>query len=134
MISSQNLDGQPVLKMDSNMLKTLESRMVKLARVEIEKSFAADGLPSSANEEIDITSEASYIGSGLTKLAVIRLKTSVRSSRSSQMFSVTVMGITENELKTVYCYGDFAVNRPISISDGVCGNKIKEVFDVRAVK
>jgi hypothetical protein len=119
LVSSQDAEGVTQAQMNLAFLKKFESYIVE--RITIKKtreSLAAAGYPDAS---VHFTSEATYVESGRTKLAFIRM--SGQHSRS-----IVVAGIVGPELKRVLCIRESDV--PIPVTRGACRDKIHEVFGV----
>ncbi len=118
-VSSQDAEGVTQQNFDINFLKNLEAYTIKRVKQKANEYFASQG---QQNTQLDITSEATYVETGPTKLAVVRLK-------SSESNHVLIVGIVGKELKRVSCIKNSIETIPISY--GVCGDKIGEIFTAK---
>jgi hypothetical protein len=116
-VSSQDAAGVTQQNFDISFLKNLEAYTVERVKLKAKEYLVSQGHP---NAPLDIVSEATYVTSGTTKLAVIRLRGADGSN------NVFIAGIINNELKRVACVRNSLETIPITY--GVCGEKIKEVF------
>lgn len=118
-VTSQDAEGVTTKQMNQNFLKNLETYIVELTKVKINEYLTSKGYP---NTKIHLTSEAVYIQSGPQKIAIIRLK-------GSNSNHVVAVGVTDKELKRITCISNSV--ELVSISYGACGDKIKEVFNIK---
>lgn len=116
-VSSQDAQGVTARDMDINFLRRLEQYTVESIKEKVRKGRAAQGY---SGPDIELTPESVFVEAGANKLAVIRLR------GSDNSFSVFLVGIVGNELKKVVCTQSYP--DPIPITNGPCGEKVKEVF------
>lgn len=125
-VSSQDSEGVTQQNFDLNFLKNLETYTVEGVKVKTKEYLVSQGYPNADVNNVNLTSEATYVESGPMKLAVIRLRASKGSEGSNQ---VLIVGTIGNELKQIVCVRNSTETIPISC--GVCAEKIKEVFGVK---
>lgn len=123
-LASQDADGITQDRMDMVFLKNLEAWTVERFKLRAGEFFASQGRPDAPLA--DITSEATYVETGPTKLAVIRLRSS---AGSSQVFGLFVTGVVGTQLKRVACVRNSPGTIPLSY--GPCGEKVTEVFGAK---
>lgn len=116
-VTSQNSEGATQQNFDINFLSNLEAYTVERVKANTNKALASQGLEPLQS---DITSEAMYVWGGSRKLAVIRLRQPGGSN------SIFISGIIGDEFTRIACVSD--VIESISITSGVCAEKIEEVF------
>lgn len=119
-VTSENSAGATQQNFDINFLNNLEAYTVERVKVNTNKALASQGLEPLQS---DISSEAMYVWGGSRKLAVIRLKQPGGSN------SVFIAGIIGDEFTRIACVGD--VTEAISITSGVCAERIEEVFGTK---
>jgi hypothetical protein len=115
-VSSQDTNGITARDFNPGFLRSLEAYIIQETA---QKMRQANRL-ANPEESDHLASEAVYVEGG-KKLAVIRLQ-----ARSWN--SVAIVGFVNEKLTRVVC--TLALGEPIPISDGLCGVKIKEVFDM----
>lgn len=116
--SSQDAEGVTQDQMSIDFLHNFESYAVERIKVKAEDYLASIGRP---NDQVNLSSEATYVLSGAVKLAVIRI-----SDAGSRQ--VLIAGIVGKELRRVICVRDSVEDIPLSY--GPCAEKVKEVFGV----
>ena len=121
LVKSQAAQGVTQASFDQAFLKMTESWIAERTRVRAKEYLASIGKGS---EEVTLTSEATYLEKGATKLMLIRITGSNGASPS-----ITVIGVVGKEIKRVLCARSSP--GPIPISYGPCGQKISEVFDIK---
>jgi hypothetical protein len=119
LISSQSSEGVKQADMSQAFLKNLETYTVERARKKTEEYLASTG---NAGNKVNVRSEANYIESNGTKLAVIRVTT------QTEFNSVFILGIVGTELKRVLCA--IEVDQAVAISYGECSDAIRRTFGV----
>lgn len=119
LVSSQDAEGLTQSLMNLDFLKMLEDHTVERVKANAKKYLASKGISNSA---VDVRSESTYVQSGATKLAVIRLY------GSDQSRHVFISGLVGSEFRRVACLR--STPEAIPLFYGPCGDKIKEVFGV----
>ena len=109
-VTSQDANGLTAGDFNFGFLRSLEAYISQETRQKMRRSANSDHL----------SSEAVYV-EGTKKLAVIR-------QQMPGWNSVAAVGLVNEKLTRVVC--TLALEEPIPISDGLCGAKIKEVFDM----
>jgi len=117
--SSQDSEGVTQARWDQTFLKNLESYTRERIAQKAKEYLAANGQP---NASVHLESQAVYVESGNSKLAVIRIRGNDGSNQA------LIHGIVGSQLKRVVCVRNSPEQIPISY--GPCGEKVKEVFDV----
>lgn len=113
LVSSQSSDGVTTDNFDVNFLNNLESYTAARLNQKL--------LENASTKNLKVNTSATYVGTGLQKLAIIRVTTN-----GDDTNQVLVFGIVKNELVKVICTRESNIQIPIT--SGVCGNKISEVF------
>jgi len=116
-VGSQDAEGVTQEQLDLNFLNNLEAHTLERVKVKVKDRLMSLGY---SDVEPALTSEATYIQSGKTKLAIIRIK---GNDAGNQVF---ISGIAGAELKRIACIS--ASQTTIPVSYGECGEKIREVF------
>lgn len=116
-VASQDAEGVTQDKLDINFLNNLEAYTLERVKVKTKERLVSLGYPDT---EVNFTSEATYVQSGKTKLAIVRIKSPNAGNQ------VHISGIEGAELKRIGCVTTSQTTIPISY--GKCGEKIKEVF------
>lgn len=116
--SSQDAEGVTQEQMSIEFLRNFENYTVERAKVKAKEYLASIGRP---NDQVSLSSEATYVQSGAVKLAVLRI-----SDPASRQ--VLIAGIVGRELRRVVCVRESVADIPISY--GACAEKVKEVFGV----
>lgn len=119
-VSSQDAQGISQASMNLTFLKLMESYVLERTRIKANEYLASIG---KSQQQVNLTSQATYLESGPKKVMVIRI------TDQSGMTNVTVAGLVGAELKRVLCIKATPGSPPISY--GPCGEKISEVFGVR---
>jgi len=119
-VSSQDANGLTARDFNPGFLRSLEAYILQ----ETTQKMRQAGRSENSEELNHVSSEAVY-AEGDKKLAVIRLQT-----RSWN--TVAIVGFVSQKLTRVVC--TLGLEEPIPISNGLCGAKIKEVFDVSPVE
>lgn len=118
--TSEDADGLKQEDLNMALLMGWKMGILKQLKLNTRKVYATRG---SEDLEPRITSEASYVESGKMKLALLRYSESVIG-----VTGVFIDGIIGEEFKRVICVRRSLED--ISITRGVCSDKIKEVFGV----
>jgi hypothetical protein len=118
-VSSQDSEGVTQAQWDQKFLNNLESYTRERITQKAKELLAANGQPDAT---VNLESQAVYVESGNTKLAVIRIQGNDGSNQA------LIHGIVGNQLKRVGCVRNSTEQIPISY--GPCGEKVKEVFGV----
>ncbi|MGH1457209.1 MAG: hypothetical protein ACRBDI_10545 [Alphaproteobacteria bacterium] len=117
--SSQPAEGATQEDMNESFLKFYETYSLERMQYHIEEAKKS-GLQTISPEQI--TAVSGYVDMGEKKLAVIRMSSPIDTA-------VFVLGIMNDELKRVGCM--HGSQNSIPITYGKCGDKIKEVFNLR---
>jgi hypothetical protein len=117
--SSQDSEGITQAQWDQTFLRNLESHTRERIAQKAKEYLAASGQP---NASVSLESQAVYVESGNSKLAVIRIQGNDGSNQA------LIHGIVGNQLKRVVCVRNSSEQIPVSY--GPCGEKVKEVFGV----
>ena len=115
-VTSQDANGLTARDLNLDFLRSLEAYIIQ----ETSQKMRQSGLSNPEPETSHVSSEAVYVEGG-KKLAVIRLQT-------AGWNGVAIVGFINEKLTRVVC--TLASEEPIPVSDGLCGAKVKEVFDV----
>src|SRR5262245_38029114 len=115
-VTSQEANGLTARDFNPGFLRSLEAYIFQ----ETAQKLRESGRPADSEDLKHITSEAVY-AEGDKKLAVIRLQTRTWNT-------VAIVGFVNEKLTRVVC--TLGLDEPISISNGLCGAKSKEVFGV----
>jgi hypothetical protein len=113
-VTEQAAEGVTQARFDEAFLKNLENWTVERVRVNGEKI--------TGNKMLDIKSESVYVDFDGVKIAVVRVFTAVD-------YSAMMLGVVGNQVKRVTCLRKSP--EPIVITQGVCGKKIAEVFNMK---
>ena len=116
-VSSQDSNGLSARDFNVDFLRSLEAYIIQDTSQKIRQSVHSENAQIDASR---VSSEAVYVEGG-KKLAVIRLQT-------AGWNSVAIVGFVGEKLTRVVC--TLGLEEPIPISDGLCGAKIQEVFEM----
>lgn len=120
-VISQSAEGMTEADLDLTMLKILQDWMVETILQKAESKFSAMGYDPK-NFKPDISASSIYATVGGKKLAVIKI------TIDNSLRSVTILGITGNQLDRVTCLR--ASNQDIPVWSGVCGDEVQKTFGV----
>ena len=120
-VSRQPADGITEANFDQAFLANLQSWVVERTMANAQKYLDAANVPQSMR---DFTGESTLIERYGHRLAVVR----VRVGESTP--NATVVGISGNELVKIGCINRSGAD--VTVTDGPCDSKIREVFSVPA--
>ena len=123
MSASEDAGGATSADFDLPVLKMFERRSVEMLESRIRSILAAQGQLS---EMPKLKAEAHYVDSSGHKLAVVRIKS------PKLVNQVFVYGIKGDMLYRVACARTSSFDQPIPLFYGSCGDKLREVFALRA--
>jgi len=119
-VSTQDAEGATREDLGPAFLRNFEEYTVERMTTRTQEIFKQRGLPG----KVTFSAESNFVELDGVKLAVVRLRGPEGST------SVTVASIVGAELTRVSCVG--AGPEPIPITFGPCGDKVREVFGIRA--
>lgn len=119
-VSSQDAEGAKREDLGPAFLKNFEQYTVERTTTRTQEVFNQRGIPG----KVAFSAESNFVELGGVKLAVVRLRGPEGAT------SVVVASIVGAELKRVSCVGASA--ELIPITTGPCGDKVREVFGIRA--
>jgi hypothetical protein len=126
-VSTAESQGFGVEKMDADLLKKFEVRIAEELKNEVQKNLVKNGFNenyiSSKDDEIKFEMSSDYLQKRSTKLGLVR-------ANNKYVESVFLFGVQGSQLVTITClqYSQGG----ISITEGPCAKKIKEIFGISA--
>ncbi len=122
MSAVEEAGGTTQADLDIPVLKMLERRSVEMLESKMRNYLAAQGQSAQLPK---LQSEAHYVESGGTKLAVVRIRS------PKVLHQVFVYGIRGDSFLRVACARTGNFEQSIPLFYGPCGDKLREVFGVK---